>query len=133
MSQPSEDLINGLYAAFGRGDVPAVLAMLDEDIEWHAPENLPHGGDFQGRDDVGRFFRGLGEQWESLDVELDGMVSGGDRVVALVRAHGRLRATGEDSGYSSAHVWTVRDGSPVRYDEYVNAPLSLPAANAVAS
>lgn len=53
MSQSSEELIRGLYAAFGRGEVPAVLAMLDEDIEWHAPANLPHGGDFRGRERSG--------------------------------------------------------------------------------
>jgi len=133
MSQSSEERIGGLYAAFGRGDVPAVLSMIDEDIEWHTPENLPHGGDFRGREAVGRFFQGLGESWENLEVELDAMISGGDRVVALVRAHGRLTATGEESGYSSAHAWTITDGVPVRFDEYVNAPLSLPAARAVIS
>jgi uncharacterized protein len=132
MSQSSADLIGGLYAAFGRGDVPAILAMLDEDIEWHAPANLPHGGDFRGREAVGGFFQGIGQLWEGLDLDLEPLLSDGDRVVALARAHGRLRATGEESGYSAAHVWTIRDGTPVRFDEYVNAPLTLPAAHAVA-
>jgi hypothetical protein len=27
-------------------------------------------------------------------------------------------------------VWTITDGSPVRFDEYVNAPPTLPAAPA---
>lgn len=133
MSHSSEDLISGLYAAFGRGDVPGVLTQIDEDIAWHAPANLPHGGDFRGREAVGHFFQGLGEHWENLDLELDAVISGGDRVVALVRAHGRLRVTEEETGYSAAHVWTIRDDVPVRFDEYVNAPLSLPAAHAVAS
>ena len=132
MSQAHEDVIRGMYAAFGRGDVPALLAMIDEDIDWHAPQNLPHGGDFRGREAVGRFFEGIGEHWEALEVELDGIVSGGDRVVALVRAHGRLRATGEGAEYSAAHAWTLRGDTPVRFDEYVNAPASLPAAHAAA-
>jgi uncharacterized protein len=131
MSQSNADLISGLYAAFGRGDVPAIVAMLDEDIEWHAPANLPHGGDFRGREAVGGFFRGIGEHWESLELDLETLVSGGERVVALAHAHGRLRATGEEFAYSAAHAWTVRDGTPVRFDEYVNAPLTLPAAHAV--
>jgi ketosteroid isomerase-like protein len=132
MSQSSEDLIRGLYAAFGRGDVPAVLALLDEDIEWPAPANLPHGGDFRGREAFGGFFQGIGERWEPLEVDLEALVSSGDRVVALVRAHGRLRATGEEAAYSAAHAWRIADGTPVRFYEYVNAPLTLPAAHAVA-
>jgi hypothetical protein len=52
-------------------------------------------------------------------------------VVALTRAHGRLRATGEEAGYSAAHSWTFVDGTPVRFDEYVNAPLTLSAGHAV--
>jgi hypothetical protein len=54
-----------------------------------------------------------------------------DRVVALARAHGRLRATGEEADYSAAHSWTMVDGTPVRFDEYVNAPVTLAAADAV--
>lgn len=42
MSQTThEDVVAGLYAAFGRGDVPAVLSGLDQEIEWRSPENLP--------------------------------------------------------------------------------------------
>jgi ketosteroid isomerase-like protein len=131
MSQSPSDVISGLYAAFGQGDIPAILAMIDEDIAWHTPENLPHGGDFRGREAVGRFFWGIGGHWESLEVNPDAVVSGGDRVVALVRAHGCLRATGEEFEYSAAHAWIVRDGTPVRFDEYVNAPLTLSAGHPV--
>ncbi len=133
MSQSPAEVISDLYAAFGRGDVPAILAMIDEDIDWRAPENLPHGGSFHGREAVGRFFHGIGEHWEDLQLDLDDIVSSGDRVIALARIHGRLRATGEEAGYSSVHAWTVRDGVPVRFAEYVDAPLTLLAAHAVTS
>ena|SRR2546425_876454 len=129
MSQSPAETISELYGAFGRGDVPALLAMLDEDVDWRVPENLPHGGDFQGRDAVERFFQGIGESWEGLEVDLEGLTSEGDRVVAVSHIHGRLRATGERTGYSSAHVWTLRDGVVLRFAEYVDAPVSLPAAH----
>jgi len=109
--------------------VPAVLSGIDQEIEWRSPENLPHGGVFHGREEVGRFFEGIGEHWESLRVELEGVFGGGDRVVTLVRAHGRLRATGEEFEYTAAHAWTLIGDTPVRFDEYVNAPVSLPAAH----
>jgi ketosteroid isomerase-like protein len=130
MSQSDADVVRGIYDAFGRGDVAAILAALDENIEWRVPENLPHGGDRSGRDDVGAFFQGIGENWDSLVLEIEDSVSGGGRVVVLARIHGKLRSTGEETGYTAAHVWRVRDGTPVRFDEYVNAPLTLPAARA---
>jgi uncharacterized protein len=130
MSQSDADVVQGIYDAFGRGDVAAILAALDENIEWRVPENLPHGGDRSGRDDVGAFFLGIGENWDGLVLEIEDTVSGGGRVVVLARIHGRLRSTGEETGYTAAHVWRVRDGTPVRFDEYVNAPLTLPAARA---
>jgi ketosteroid isomerase-like protein len=132
MSQSNAELISGLYAAFARRDVPAILAVLGDDIEWHSPATLPHGGDFHGREAVGGFFQGIGEHWESLEVDIEDVVSGGETVVVLVKAHGCLRATGEESAYSAAHAWTVRDGTPIRFEEYVNAPATLPAAHAFA-
>jgi len=128
MSEANAAVIGGVYEAFGRGDIPAMLEMLDESITWRAPENLPHGGSFSGRDGVAQFFQGLGERWDGLVVDSEGIVSEGDRVVVLSRVRGTFRATGEDTGYASAHVWTLRDGTPVRFDEYVDAPTTLPAA-----
>ena len=128
MSKSPTDIISELYAAFARGDIPAIVGMVAEDVDWRVPENLPHGGDFHGRDGVMRFFQGLGANWDGLELDLDGLVSGPDRVLAVANIHGRVRATGEQSGYKSVHVWTLRDGVPVRFAEYVDAPVSLPAA-----
>lgn len=130
MSQANEDFVRGLYEAFGRADIPVILSSLDEDVAWSAPDNLPHGGVFEGREAVGRFFQGIGESWETLEVEIEDMVSGGERVVVLARARGRLRASGEETGYTAAHAWTVHDGRATVFVEYVNAPLSLPTTGA---
>jgi ketosteroid isomerase-like protein len=130
MSQSAADVVQGIYDAFGRGDVPAILAALDENVDWRVPENLPHGGDRRGRDGVGAFFQGIGENWDGLAVDIEHTVSSDERVVVLARIHGKLRATGEETGYTAAHAWTILEGTPVRFDEYVNAPLTLPAARA---
>jgi ketosteroid isomerase-like protein len=132
MSKSPEDVVRGMYEAFARADIQAIVNTLDERIDWRAPENLPHGGHFVGRDDVGRFFQGIGEHWETLAVEVEDVLSAGDRVVVLVTARGRLRASNEDAGYTAAHAWTLRDGIPVRFAETVDAPQSLPAAVAAA-
>ena len=123
MSQDNLATIQGLYEAFGRGDVPAVVAGLDEAIEWHAPSVLPQGGDFRGPGEVGNFFEGVGRHWEGLDVQIEAFVTDGDRVVALGQARGRV--DGNESGYRFAQVWTVQNEKPVRFDEYVDPDRSL--------
>jgi ketosteroid isomerase-like protein len=130
MTQSSEDVVRSMYDAFARADIPAILSALAENIDWRAPENLPHGGHFSGRDAVGRFFQGIGERWENLSVDVEDILSSGDRVVVLATARGRLRGTGEDTGYTAAHAWTLRDGTPIRFEEMVDAPVSLPRAGA---
>lgn len=36
----SADLVRGIYDAFGKGDVPAVLGAMDPGIEWNEAENF---------------------------------------------------------------------------------------------
>lgn len=132
MSHSSEEVIRGIYDAFERADIPALLTTLDEQIDWRSPENLPHGGQFAGREGVAEFFQGIGQHWESLAVDIDQILSGNGHVVVLAHVHGTLRGIGGHTGYTSAHAWTLRDGTPVRFAETVDAPLSLPAAVAAA-
>jgi uncharacterized protein len=36
------DIVRRLYASLGRGDVPAVLALLDAQVEWSEAERFPY-------------------------------------------------------------------------------------------
>ena len=113
-------LIESAYAAFGRGDLPAVLAMLADDVEWESPETLPQGGRFKGRDGVGQFFAGIGAGWSDLALDVESVSDAGtDSVVGVVQAKGTLRDGGA-SGYGATHVFTVRDGKVSRFREYTD-------------
>jgi uncharacterized protein len=119
------DVVRSAYDAFGRGDIPAVLEVLSDEVEWTVPKTVPHGGSFQGRDGVGRFFQGLGERWDGLAIDVEAIAQDGDLAIGLGRGQGELRGAGERS-YGFTHVFTVRDGEVVRFREYVDldAPLS---------
>ena len=41
MSQANVNVVERIYEAFGRGDIPAVFEHFDPNIEWIAAENSP--------------------------------------------------------------------------------------------
>ena len=60
------DVVQQNYAAVGRGDIPALLELLTDDVEWtlQGPSVIPWAGTRNGRGGVAGFFSLLGE-WTS--------------------------------------------------------------------
>jgi len=125
MSSDNAALMKDTYDAFGRGDIPAVLGVLDEDIDWNAPEVLPHSIPVGGRDDVAKFFQNIGSTWDQFSLTVDDVVASGDRVCVVGHAGGTI--DGKQASYGFVHAWTLRDGVCTRFDEYVD-PTQLIAA-----
>jgi ketosteroid isomerase-like protein len=126
-------IIRSGYEAFGRGDIEAVLALFDPEIEWNVPDTLGLETPARGVQAVGAFFRELSQLWQELHVEPKEIVAiDGDRVLALGTHRGRV-ADGEAVEIPFAHVWTLRDGRPVRFFEYADAALVLRAQGLLAA
>jgi ketosteroid isomerase-like protein len=124
MSDQNLAVVRGAYESFGRGDIPAVLAVLADDVEWSAaPTVLPHGVKVGSRDEVGSFFQGLGSTWSDFSVDVKDFLTNGDHVCVVGRADGNLGGT--RTGYGFVHYWTLRDGVCVRFDEYVDPDAEL--------
>ena len=119
------DVVTAAYEAFGRGDVPAIIDLVDDNVEWCVPMTLPQGGQFTGKQGVGRFFEGIGAGWESLTIEREalGAVSD-DLVVVVATGSGQLRSGGPAT-YSATHVFTVRSGKITRFREYTDLDKPL--------
>jgi ketosteroid isomerase-like protein len=114
------ELIEGAYAAFARGDIPAVIELLADEVEWSSPATLPQGGHFHGKAGVGDFFQALGGAWSDLGLGVESVSeAGADLVIGVVRADGTLR-DGGPSGYGATHVFTVQSGKVVHFREYVD-------------
>jgi ketosteroid isomerase-like protein len=118
------EVINGAYAAFAKGDVPALLALMSNTVEWECPKPLPQAGSYHGPDGVGEFFAGIAASWPELNIGIDDMVASGDNVVAVGHGEGKL-ASGEAAAYGFAHVFTLADGKVVRFREYVDPVQGL--------
>ena len=78
-------VVRQVYEALGRGDVPAVLELLSEDVEWglSRPIHHPFRRTRHGRDGVGEFFSLLGETLEFEQLQPREFVAQDDRVVVV--------------------------------------------------
>ena len=45
----NQEIIQGLYASFATGDVPAVLGAMAEGIQWTEADGFPLAGTYVGR------------------------------------------------------------------------------------
>jgi ketosteroid isomerase-like protein len=41
-SKTNKQVVSELYAAFGRGDIVSLLALVAEDVDWRLPGTVPH-------------------------------------------------------------------------------------------
>ena len=135
MSQQNIELVQSGYAAFGRGDVPGLIALFDSNIEWKTPgpSDLPTAGTRRGHSQVADFFGTLGQMFDFEQFEPHTYVADGERVVVLGRETFTVKATGTRHNSEWCHVFTIRDGRVIAFQEYFDtAALVADLKNAVA-
>jgi ketosteroid isomerase-like protein len=112
-----------MYDAFARGDVPAVLAALDQRVEWREAEHIPYvaAGAHNGPDRVlNEVFGPLMQQFDNFRIDVRRIVAAGDTVFVEARYHATGKATGKTLDCQAAHVWDLRDGKVVRFQQYTD-------------
>lgn len=112
------DVVGRIYEAFGRGDVPAILDHLAEDVEWEYGVNstsVPWLQPRRGRQEVPGFFEALGAL-EFHTFAPKTMLESEDVVVALVDLDATVKETGQRIvEEDEAHIWHFADGQVVRF------------------
>jgi ketosteroid isomerase-like protein len=127
--------VQGIYEAFGEGDVPAILAVLADDVEWEAWEDnsavkagLPWMVPRHGKQDVAHFFEAIG-QMEVLDLQIGNMMEGSNEVAVTFVFEANLPTFG--GGHyrdEEMHLWTFNeDGRVVRLRHYTDTAKHIAA------
>ena len=114
-------VVQTVLSAFVRGDIPAVLNELTEDVDWFIPgppERLGYAGARRGREQVLQFFVALDAALEFLKFEPREYVAEGDKVVAFGHNHDRAKATGRLFENEWACLFVVRDGKIAKVRMY---------------
>jgi ketosteroid isomerase-like protein len=110
-----------MYAAFGAGDIPTVVAQLDEQVEWsnRGPDDIAYFGVKHGHEGAVAVFAFLGEHVDISVFDPHTIIGDGDHVVALVRVAATAKATGLAYDEETVHVFDFNDeGRVVRFRDY---------------
>jgi ketosteroid isomerase-like protein len=110
--QKNVETVRQNYAAVGRGEIPALLTLLSDEIEWSmaGPSVIPWTGTRRGRQQVAEFFVLLGKTLEFQRFEPREFIAQGDTVVVIGYERSLVKPTGRTFEQEWAHVYTLRDG-----------------------
>lgn len=125
--QRNLDVVRRAYEAFGKGDLPTLLSLLDDQVEWRAPgpPELPTSGVRRGPQEVAQFFAAIVQTFDTLRFEPKNFVADGDRVVVLGSETTRIKATGKVLDMSWAHAFVVRNGKIVDFEDYFDTAAAV--------
>jgi hypothetical protein len=117
-------VVQDMYAAFGRGEVQAILDKLDDNISWTAVygsgPQVPQGGERRGKAAVGEFFKQLGPAVNFSKFEPREFIATGNKVVALGHYVGTT-SVGKGFDLDWAMVFTLRNGKVAHFQEFTDS------------
>ena len=118
MSEQNIQTTQAMYEAFGRGDVPAILEQLADDIIWDhdTPSfGLPWYEPRRGKAEVPGFFGALMDNLVLTTFEPRNFLAGGNQVAVVVRYAMEVKASGRSLPEDTEiHLWTFGDDGKVR-------------------
>ena len=117
--------VETLYTRLGERDYEAVMSYLADDIVWIVADNSPLSdcGPYGGTDEVrSGVFERLTAGFDKLVFDADEIFkcNGGERIVALGYYYFRFHGQAEERKAQVAHVWTIRDGRAVKFQQYLD-------------
>ena len=125
--------VKDFFAAIGRGDREALLALVTEDIEWIIPgEDWPLAGTRHGHAGLADLLETASKSIET-STEPREFVAQGDRVLVVGFARGKIKATNKRFEDDWIFAITVRDGRLTNIREYVDTQALARASQMDAS
>ena len=124
------ETVESIYAAFQRGDIPAILGQLAPDVFWRQPASVPWGGDSNGPAEVGGFFTKLNDVVETTGLDIEDNIEAGHQVVSYGYYTSRNRATGKTSRARCVFRWQFQNGKVARFEAVLDSAPIVAATQA---
>jgi len=123
MSNANIAHVQSRYAAFGRGDVAAIIAGASADIDWEAvgrQSDFPALGPRKGAEQVREFFKVVSENEDFSDFSPREFYAVDDKVFVLGSYRLKVKKTGKPVASEWVHVFTLKDGKVTRFREHTD-------------
>ena len=123
MSQEKVRIVEEMYRAFAKGDIPTIIAALDPQVEWWEAENFIYddGNPYVGPESVlkGVFMR-IASDWEGFAVSPAEVLDAGDTIIGHGYYSGVYRRNRQRARAQFAHFFTFADGKIVKFQQYTD-------------
>jgi uncharacterized protein len=115
-------VVKQTYAAFGRGDIPAILNLIADQVDWQevCPASLPYSGRRRDRAEVAKFFSDQAQVEEVKTFEAREFIVAGENVTVLGYIKGYARDTKQEFRSEWVHLFTVQNGKITRWRGFLD-------------
>ncbi|MEM9633016.1 MAG: nuclear transport factor 2 family protein [Pseudomonadota bacterium] len=118
------DIIKAHYAGSDNRDLEAMLVPITVETAWTEMAGFPCAGTYHGPQEiVENVFKALGEAWENYTLKVERILDAGDTIIGVGTYSGTYRKTGKHMEARVTHVWDLKDGKVVRFEQFTDTLL----------
>jgi ketosteroid isomerase-like protein len=128
MSQENVEIVRRGHEAFQRGDLTAMLELVDHEVVSYVAVPLADPGEYHGPEGVLQMFANWTEGFDDYTQEAEEYIEMGDHVIARVHQRGTGALSGVPVERRFWFLHTLRDGKLVRLGVHESKQQALEAA-----
>lgn len=120
------EIVKHLYEAFAKKDIPAILEVLSEEVEWSEPENPhnPAGGTRKGHAGFLEWLNIGKEAEDILLLEPQRFLMDLDAVAVIGHMKCLAKPTGKEYESDFVHLIVMKDQKVIRFQEFFDTYLA---------
>jgi len=122
--------VKGLYAAFGKRDIAAIVAALAPDVDWTVvgrASDVPTFGTRKGPAAVQEFFALVDSSYTFTEFSPKEFYAAGDKVFVLGHYALTVKKTGKSMASDWLHVFTIQGGKVTAFREFLDTARAAEA------
>ena len=126
VSEANIDIAKRLYRAFAEKDIPTLVSLLADDVEWGEPENPynPAGGTRTGHAGFMEWLNIGRDAEEILALEPSNFLTDADSVAVVGHMRCLAKPTGKTYESDFVHFIVLRDGKVTKFQEFFDTYIA---------
>lgn len=124
------EVVKQAYAALGKGDIPAFMNLLADDVVWDMPhprESVPFGGKWHGHEGLKEFLGVMRDYTQMKQMKLAEFIAQNDKVVVVGYVKVLAKPTNREYENELVAVWTVENGKIKEMKDFMDTVQAVSA------